>query len=553
MGAGGVAPPAPVPPPRTPHDQLHHPPPPTHPPDGVPRTVVPVLPVFHAPGGSGPPHRGRRRPQHRRRRDRARQRALWPRRPNNRAVQGLLGAHHPVGPGRIVPHAPERQRNPRREGGQQCPPRHLGDHHRDHHRHLGRVAVGHTPVLDRRSRHDHPHRRRVRDTRVRARLRAPMALRRAAQQVGLARVGAPAHPRYRARLVGVVLHPDRRAVALPDIARDHPRVRVHRSGGAHDAWLDARGSARRLHAYRSGQGTDRTKRRLQARPPQRDVAGRDAHRDRLRHGHRRCGTHRDDLLVAGARIGDRQLRHAARPTGRARAHPGGRDRVRLDQPAGRRLLRLVRPAHPTRKRGPDMTIVEPGVPATVTGVPAPVGAEDLGEARPLRADVWRRFKSNRLAMGGLVFIVAIASVFGRSENAIILVLGLTGWLAVARIVRASFLSLKRLEYVEAATALGFSRRRIMYRHILPNALQPIIVIGTIAVGYVILAEAALSFLSVGPQPPTPAWGLMVADGKGALTSAPHLLFFPGAAIFLTVLAFVFVGDGLRDALDPKLK
>jgi peptide/nickel transport system permease protein len=305
-----------------------------------------------------------------------------------------------------------------------------------------------------------------------------------------------------------------------------------------------------------------------------------------------------------------------------------------------------------------MTIVEPGVPATVTGVPAPAGAEDLGEARPLRTDVWKRFKRNRLAMVGLVFLVAIvlvalfapliapygiterasgefrdgpsadhwfgtdgigrdvfsrivygarvslrigftataislviglvlgavagffsglldtaitrlidvflaipyivlavaiASVFGRSENAIILVLGLTGWLAVARIVRASFLSLKRLEYVEAATALGFSRRRIMYRHILPNALQPIIVIGTIAVGYVILAEAALSFLNVGPQPPTPAWGLMVADGKGALTSSPHLLFFPGAAIFLTVLAFVFVGDGLRDALDPKLK
>src|ERR671910_210677 len=598
---------------RGPHDQLHHPPPPAHHPDGVPGAVVPLLPVLHAAGRPGPPDRRWSRSHHRHRRDRSRQRALRPRRP---------------------------------------------DHHRDPHRHLGRVAVGNTPVLDRRSRHDDPHGRGVGDTRVRARLRAPMALRRPTQQMGLARVGAPPHPGNRARLVDVVLHPDRRAVALPDIARNHPRIRLHRARGAHDAWLDARGSARRLHAHRPGQGADRTKRRPQARPPQRHVAGRDAHRDRLRHGHRRCGAHRDDLLVAGPRIGDRQLRHAARPTGRARAHPGGRDRVRLDQPAGRRLLRLVRPAHPTRKGRPDMTIVEPGVPATVTGVPAPAGAEDLGEARPLRVDVWKRFKRNRLAMVGLVFIVAIvlvalvapliapygiterawgefrdgpsaddwfgtdaigrdvfsrivygarvslrigfaataisliiglllgavagffggwsdtaisrlidvflaipyivlavaiASVLGRTENAIILVLGLTGWLAVARIVRASFLSLKRLEYVEAATALGFSRRRIMYRHILPNALQPIIVIGTIAVGYVILAEAALSFLSVGPQPPTPAWGLMVADGKGALTSSPHLLFFPGAAIFLTVLAFVFVGDGLRDALDPKLK
>jgi ABC-type dipeptide/oligopeptide/nickel transport system permease subunit len=306
-----------------------------------------------------------------------------------------------------------------------------------------------------------------------------------------------------------------------------------------------------------------------------------------------------------------------------------------------------------------MTLVEPGTPTGVTGVPEVAAApEEIGEARPLRADVWRRFKRNHLAMVGLGFLillgliavfapliapygiterasgefrqppsadhwfgtdaigrdlfsrivygarvslrigfaataisviigllfgalagffggvtdtlitrlidvflaipyivlaVAIASVFGRSENAIIIVLGVTGWLAIARIVRASFLSLRRLEYVEAATALGFSRTRIMFRHILPNALQPIIVIGTITVGYVILAEAALSFLGVGPQEPTPAWGLMVAAGKGSLTNAPHLLFFPAGAIVLTVLAFVFVGDGLRDALDPKLK
>jgi peptide/nickel transport system permease protein len=302
-----------------------------------------------------------------------------------------------------------------------------------------------------------------------------------------------------------------------------------------------------------------------------------------------------------------------------------------------------------------MTVIESGTPIAVT-VPE-AGGDDLGEARPFRKDVWKRFRRNKLAMIGLVFLVllvlvaifapvvapygitertdqfrkppsaqhwfgtddigrdvfsrvvygarvslrigfiatfislviglflgalagffggtldtliarlvdvflaipyivlavAIASVIGRSENSIILVLGLTGWLAMTRIVRASFMSLKRLEYVEAATALGFSRWRIMFRHILPNALQPIIVYGTISVGGVILAEAALSFLNVGPQAPTPAWGLMVSDGKGALTSAPHLLFFPGAAIFLTVLAFVFIGDGLRDALDPKLK
>jgi len=158
-----------------------------------------------------------------------------------------------------------------------------------------------------------------------------------------------------------------------------------------------------------------------------------------------------------------------------------------------------------------------------------------------------------LAIPYIVLAVAIASVVGRSENSVLIILGLTGWLGVARIVRASFLSLKQMEYVEAATALGYSRFRIMFRHILPNALQPLIVYGTIAVGSVILAEAALSFLLVGPQDPTPAWGLMVAQAKGSLSNAPHMLFFPGAAIFLTVLAFVFVGDGLRDALDPKLK
>ena len=133
-------------------------------------------------------------------------------------------------------------------------------------------------------------------------------------------------------------------------------------------------------------------------------------------------------------------------------------------------------------------------------------------------------------------------------------LGLTGWLAISRIVRSSFLGLKQQEYVEAASAQGFTKKRIMFRHILPNAMQPIIVYGTVSIGGVILSEAALSFLGVGPQSPTPAWGLMVAEaGAGSLASAPHMLFFPGLAIFLTVLAFVLVGDGLRDALDPKLK
>jgi ABC-type dipeptide/oligopeptide/nickel transport system permease subunit len=158
-----------------------------------------------------------------------------------------------------------------------------------------------------------------------------------------------------------------------------------------------------------------------------------------------------------------------------------------------------------------------------------------------------------LAIPYIILAIAIAVVLGRGENTVIAVLGLTGWLAVCRIVRSSFLSLKQQEYVEAATALGASKARTMFRHILPNALQPIIVYGTVAIGGVILSEAALSFLNVGAVPPTPAWGLMVGEGRGDLVNDPHLLFFPGAAIFVTVLSFVFVGDGLRDALDAKLK
>ena len=156
-----------------------------------------------------------------------------------------------------------------------------------------------------------------------------------------------------------------------------------------------------------------------------------------------------------------------------------------------------------------------------------------------------------LSIPYIVLAVAVAAVFGRSENAIILVLGLTGWLGVARIVRSSFLSLKQLEYVEAATALGFSRSRIMFRHILPNALQPIIVYGTIAIGTTILSEAALSFLGVGIRPPTASWGQMLSDAVRFYTIAPYFMIIPGLAIFVTVLAFNLLGDGLRDALDPR--
>jgi ABC-type dipeptide/oligopeptide/nickel transport system permease subunit len=159
-----------------------------------------------------------------------------------------------------------------------------------------------------------------------------------------------------------------------------------------------------------------------------------------------------------------------------------------------------------------------------------------------------------LSIPYLVLAVSIAAIYGRNENSVILVLGLTGWLGIIRIVRSSFLALKEREFAEAARSLGFSHARIIFRHLLPNALQPVIVYGTISIGAVVLSEAALSFLNVGAVRPTASWGLMISEaGSGSLANAPHMLFFPGLAITLTVLAFVFVGDGLRDALDPKLR
>lgn len=158
-----------------------------------------------------------------------------------------------------------------------------------------------------------------------------------------------------------------------------------------------------------------------------------------------------------------------------------------------------------------------------------------------------------LAIPYIISTVALVGIIGRSVNAVIIALALTGWFIVTRVVRASFLQLKEQEFVQAARALGYGHLRIMFRHILPNAVQPVIVYTTLAIGGAILGEAALSFLAIGVQPPEPSWGLLVAENKGLVAAHPELVFFPGGAIFLTVLAFTLVGDGLRDALDPKLK
>lgn len=134
-----------------------------------------------------------------------------------------------------------------------------------------------------------------------------------------------------------------------------------------------------------------------------------------------------------------------------------------------------------------------------------------------------------------------------------LAIGFFGWATVARIFRSSILQVKNLEYVQAARALGAGNLRILLRHVVPNSLAPVIVYATIATGTVILTEAALSFLGIGVPVGTPAWGLLVSEGKTHMTTEPWLVIFPGLAIVATVLGFIFLGDGLRDSMDPRLR
>lgn len=153
-----------------------------------------------------------------------------------------------------------------------------------------------------------------------------------------------------------------------------------------------------------------------------------------------------------------------------------------------------------------------------------------------------------------LFRESLTSVVGPEVGVFILVVAVIGgfrWMQVARLVRAQFFSLREKEFVEAARALGASRPRLVIRHILPNALGPVIVAASIDVAAAIIAESTLSFLGLGFPPDVPTWGRLLFDAKDNLDFAPHWALFPGAAIFLAVLTINFIGDGLRDALDPR--
>jgi peptide/nickel transport system permease protein len=164
-----------------------------------------------------------------------------------------------------------------------------------------------------------------------------------------------------------------------------------------------------------------------------------------------------------------------------------------------------------------------------------------------------RFTDMVLAFPRLVLLIMIVALFSPSITVIILVLGLTQWPGTTRIVRGDVLSLREREFIQAARALGMSSSRIVLRHLVPNVLAPVIVTATLGIGNTIVLEAGLSFLGMGVQPPTPTWGSMVADGRDNLLGAWWVATFPGLTIVLVVLAFNLVGDGLRDALDPRLR
>ena len=153
-----------------------------------------------------------------------------------------------------------------------------------------------------------------------------------------------------------------------------------------------------------------------------------------------------------------------------------------------------------------------------------------------------------------LFLLILFGVFfkGMTLPVIVTVLGLLSWMSTSRLVRATFLSLKQREFVEAARSIGASDRRIIVRHLLPNSLAGFIVAATLGVAAAIIAESTLSFLGLGIQPPTPSWGNMLKDAPSEMEKAPWMAIFPGLSIFLAVVSINFIGDGLRDALDPYL-
>ncbi len=219
------------------------------------------------------------------------------------------------------------------------------------------------------------------------------------------------------------------------------------------------------------------------------------------------------------------------------SHPFGLDELGRDI-----LARLLAGARVSLLVG--MVVVSVSVTVGVT-----LGAI-AGYAGGIVDDAISRVIDVLLAFPGLLLAIALVAVLGPSLAHVVLALSLIGWVGYARLVRGHVLRAREWDYVQAARALGASTPRILLRHILPSALPAVSVQATLGMGAAILSEASLSFLGLGVQPPSPSWGTMLNNGRVHLLDAPHLTLFPGVAIALLVLGFNFLGDGLRDRLDP---
>jgi peptide/nickel transport system permease protein len=192
-----------------------------------------------------------------------------------------------------------------------------------------------------------------------------------------------------------------------------------------------------------------------------------------------------------------------------------------------------------------------GALATVVALAIGITVGAVAGFRPGWVDnVLMRLVDMALSLPDLFLLILATALIGPSVVSIVIIISLVRWMNVARLVRASFLSLREREFVEAARATGAGPLRIVLQHLLPNSLSPVIVAGTLGVASAIIAESTLSFLGLGLQPPASSWGSMLRSAQSQIFTSPWLAVFPGAMIFLTVISINFIGDGLRDALDP---
>jgi peptide/nickel transport system permease protein len=202
------------------------------------------------------------------------------------------------------------------------------------------------------------------------------------------------------------------------------------------------------------------------------------------------------------------------------------------------------------------TRVSLAVGVVVVGLEIVIGA-GLGVAAGYRGGWWDlvalRVADVTFAFPPLLFAILIVALLGPNLLNILLALMIVGWPELARLTRSEVLGLRELEFVEAAHALGARGRRVVSRHLVPNLVNTVLVQSSLRIGQVIVAESVLSFLGIGLQPPTPSWGSMINEGLEYLRTSPHLTLFPGAGLVVIVLAFNFLGEGLRESLDPRMR